>query len=145
MFNHESYLRSANFFMKKVLTEAIKIKKGQSTGLLVGNIDIKRDFGYAPFYVEGMYLMMQSGRPGDFILCSGQSMSLRNIIEYVFRKLEIENSRYRVNSELYRPADIDDIFGNSDKARRELGWNYLLSGEELLDKLLEEELLNWKN
>ena len=140
LFNHESFLRSGNFFMKKkVITESIKISCGEMSRLLVGNIDIRRDFGYAPLYVEGMYLMMQSGKPDDFILCSGQSISLRNVIEYVFRKLNINSGCFEVSSELYRPADIEDIFGDPGKAKRELGWNYSLTSEDLLDKLLEEE------
>jgi GDPmannose 4,6-dehydratase len=145
LFNHESYLRNTNFFVKKVVRESIRIKRGESSALSVGNIDIKRDFGYAPFYVEGMYLMMQSEKPDDFILCSGKSISLRNVIEYIFKKLDIETDKYQVSNELYRPAEIEDIFGNSGKANSKLGWNYSLSAEGLLDKLLEEELLNWSN
>jgi len=140
LFNHESFLRSGNFFMKKVLTESVKISRGENSRLLVGNIDIRRDFGYAPLYVEGMYLMMQSGKPDDFILCSGQSISLRNIIEYIFKKLNIDSAFYEVSNELYRPVDIEDIFGDPGKAKRKLGWNYSMTSEDLLDKLLAEEL-----
>ena len=123
------------------MRESVKISRGEIPRLLVGNIDIRRDFGYAPLYVEGMYLMMQSDKPGDFILCSGQSISLRNIIEYIFKKLNIDSSAlYEVSNELYRPVDIEDIFGNPGKAKTELGWNYSLTSEDLLDKLLEEEL-----
>jgi len=140
LFNHESFLRSGNFFMKKVLTESVKISRGENSRLLVGNIDIRRDFGYAPLYVEGMYLMMQSGKPDDFILCSGQSISLRNIIEYIFKKLNIDSGFYEVSNELYRPVDIEDIFGDPGKAKSKLGWNYSMTSEDLLDKLLAEEL-----
>ena len=140
LFNHESFLRSGNFFMKKVLTESVKISRGGNSKLLVGNIDIRRDFGYAPLYVEGMYLMMQSKKPDDYILCSGQSTSLRNIIEYIFKKLSINSAFYEVSNELYRPVDIEDIFGDPGKAKSELGWKYSMDSEDLLDKLLEEEL-----
>jgi len=142
LFNHESYLRNSNFFMKKVMTESIRISRNEVPKLYVGNIDISRDFGYAPLYVEGMYRMMQSEKPADFILCSGQSIKLRHIIEYVFKQLKIDNSLYEVSSELYRPVDIENIYGDPGRAKEELGWNYSITSEGLLDKLLAEELKN---
>lgn len=142
LFNHESYLRNNAFFIKKVIRQSIGISKGELDILSVGNIDISRDFGYAPRYVEGMHLMMQSDKPGDYILCCGRSIKLRAIIEYVFQKLSIDKSRYRVVNELYRPADIEDIFGDFTKARIVLGWNYSMAPEDLLDTLIEEELKN---
>ena len=142
LFNHESYLRSHNFFVKKMITESIKIARGQQEFLLVGNIDISRDFGYAPLYVEGMYLMMQADEPGDYILCCGRSIRLKNMIEYVFHKLGIAADRYRISDELFRPADIEDIYGDASKAKSRLGWSYDLTGEGLLDLLVEEEFKN---
>lgn len=139
LFNHESYLRQPSFFVKKVIRDSILISRGKMEELLVGNIDIARDFGYAPSYVEGMFLMMQADKPSDFILCSGRSIKLRTIIEYIFDKLGIEKSRYAISQDLYRPAEIDDIFGDSSKARDLLGWDYSASFENILDILLEEE------
>jgi len=144
LFNHESYLRSNNFFMKKIITDSIRISRNELSELLVGNIDISRDFGYAPLYVEGMYRMMQAGKADDYIICSGQSVQLRQIIEYVFGKLGIDKSRCKVSKDLYRPADIENIFGDPAKVQEKLGWNYSLSYQDLLDKLLEEELKNWQ-
>src|SRR5690606_9594866 len=83
LFNHESYLRNNNFFIKKVIRESIEISLNKRKVLEVGNIDIKRDFGFAPKYVEAMYLMMQQNTPSDYIICSGKSISLREIIYYV--------------------------------------------------------------
>jgi GDPmannose 4,6-dehydratase len=80
LFNHESFLRSDNFFVKKVILQAIKIKKGLATTLEVGNIDIKRDFGWAPKYVEAMYLMLQQEEPEDYLICSNHSITLRSVI-----------------------------------------------------------------
>lgn len=142
LFNHESYLRSRNFFVKKVTTEAIEILKGKKEYLEVGNIDIKRDFGYAPNYVEAMYLMMQQEAPVNYIICSGHSVSLRYIIEYIFNKLKIGKDRVRISKDLYRPAEIENIYGNPEKAKSGLGWQYDLTIENLLDKLIEEELKN---
>jgi GDPmannose 4,6-dehydratase len=144
LFNHESYLRNTTFFVKKVITESVKISKGEQEELLVGNIDIKRDFGYAPLYVEGMYLMMQAAVPGDYILCSGQSVTLRYIIEYVFKKLSIKPDRYKVSEELYRPADIENIFGDATRTNQQLGWKNTMTVEGMLDALLDEELKNSK-
>lgn len=140
LFNHESHLRNENFFIKKVIQDSVKINKGMLDNLAVGNIDIKRDFGYAPLYVEGMFLMMQTSIPRDYILCSGQSVKLRAVIEYVFEKLSINKNKYHVVPELYRPADIEDIYGDSSMAKQELGWNYSMNIEEMLDILLQEEL-----
>ncbi len=142
LFNHESYLRNPNFFVKKIIRESIKISRGELDKLLVGNIDISRDFGYAPLYVEGMYLMMQSDKAADYILCSGKSAKLRTIIEYIFQKLSIDKNRYQISNELYRPNDIEDIFGDSSKAKQLLSWDYSLGVEEMLDLLLAEELKN---
>lgn len=142
LFNHESYLRNSTFFTKKVIRETIRIKNGGKEDLLVGNIDISRDFGYAPSYVEGMYLMMQHNSPGDFILCSGKSVQLRSVIEYLFNKLGVDKSRYRISEELYRPADIEDIYGDPTRANQVLGWNYTMTIAQMLDTLLEEELNN---
>jgi GDPmannose 4,6-dehydratase len=142
LFNHESYLRNSTFFMKKIIRESIKISRGEIDRIEVGNIDIRRDFGYAPAYVEGMYLMMHSPIPSDYILCSGESVKLRSIIEYIFQKLNIDKSCYSVSEELYRPADIENIYGDPARAKESLGWNYSLNYEQLLDKLLAEELQN---
>ena len=144
LFNHESYLRQNTFFVKKILRESIKICKGEQEVLLVGNIDIKRDFGYAPFYVEAMYLMLQQKTATDYLICSGQSITLREIIYYIFEKLDISRTACQVCSELYRPSEIEDMFGDNTKAKSELHWHYNLTIFETLDLLLEEELKNDK-
>lgn len=143
LFNHESYLRTANFFVKKVLVESLRIKYGLQTSLFVGNIDIKRDFGYAPLYVESMYAMMQHEVAGDFVICSGGSVSLRSVIEYIFDKLSVSKAALVVSEDLYRPAEILDIYGDPTKARQALGWNYTLSFFQVLDLLLKEEELHF--
>lgn len=142
LFNHESYLRSGNFFIKKVITEAIRIAKGQQDILKVGNIEVKRDFGWAPRYVEAMYLMLQQEQADDYLICSGQSISLRAIIEYVFEVLSIAKDKIVIDPELFRPTDIADIYGDSSKAKQQLGWNYDMNFFQVLDKLIEEELKN---
>lgn len=144
LFNHESYLRNQNFFIKKIIRESIEIKNNKRHILEVGNIDIKRDFGYAPKYVEAMYLMMQKEEPSDYIICSGVSLTLRQIIYYIFDKLNISHNLCVVKKELFRPTDITDIYGTNKKAKEELNWNYDLSFFDVLDILIEEEIKNYK-
>lgn len=143
LFNHESFLRSDVFFLKKVLKEAIRIKYGMQDILKVGNLEIKRDFGYAPKYTEAMYLMMQAQTPGDYIVCSGESVSLRYIVEKIFGILSISTNKIVVDPQLFRPTEIEDIYGSNKKAKTELGWDYTLSFDNVLDILLEEELRNF--
>ncbi len=144
LFNHESYLRQNNFFVKKIIRESIKISKGQQESLLVGNIDVKRDFGYAPKYVEAMYLMLQKETASDYLICSGQSITLREIIYYIFKKLNISEDICKISTELYRPSEIENIYGNNSKAKSELNWQYNLTIFDVLDLLLDEELKNYK-
>jgi GDPmannose 4,6-dehydratase len=144
LFNHESYLRHDSFFIKKIIKESIKISKGEQKVLNVGNIDIKRDFGFAPNYVKAMYLMVQKDLPSDYLICSGESVTLRSIIYYIFKKLNITESACQVSSELYRPSEIENMYGNNTKAKSELNWDYNLTIFDTIDLLLDEELKNEK-
>jgi GDPmannose 4,6-dehydratase len=143
LFNHESYLRKNNFFVKKVIQESLEISLKKKSVLKVGNIDIKRDFGFAEKYVEAMYLMLQQGNPSDFLICSGQSISLREIIYYVFEKFNISKDLCIIDKNFYRPSDIEDIYGDNEKAKKELKWNYDLNFYEVLNLLIEEEIKNY--
>lgn len=142
LFNHESYLRSPNFFVKKVIKSALQINVGELDQLAVGNLEIKRDFGYAPAYVEAMYLSLQQTQPGDYFICSGASVYLREIVEYVFDRLNIPTSKIVIDPAFYRPVEIMDLYGDNRTAKAELGWNYSLSFFEVLDLLIEEEKNN---
>jgi len=144
LFNHESYLRTPNFFVKKIIKESIEIKKGKKKELRVGNIDLKRDFGYAPDYVKAMWLMLQQKKPKDYLVCSGKSVSLREIIYYVFDKLGIDKRKIKVDKSFFRPNDIKNIYGTNQKAKEELKWKYDKSFFEVLDTLIQEELENSK-
>ncbi len=140
LFNHESFLRGENFFVKKVIRQSIEISKGQRSVLEVGNIDVKRDFGYSPIYVEAMWKMLQIDKPEDFIICSGQSIYLRDIIYYCFDKLNISYDCLKINPKFYRPEEIVDIYGDNSKAKSLLGWNYEMKFEEVLNILIQQEL-----
>lgn len=143
MFNHESYLRSNDFFVKKVILQSLEISKGIRKNLYVGNIDVKRDFGYTPDYVEAMWKMLQLEMPQDFIICSGKSISLKEIIFYIFNELNIDKSRLIIDKRLYREEEILDIYGDNTRSKEILKWNYNKNFFQVLDILIKEEMNNF--
>jgi len=143
LFNHESYLRGENFFVKKVIRSAINILHGEQKLLELGNLNIKRDFGWSEKYVEAMWLMLQQENPEDYVIASGRSVWLKDVVDYVFDKLKIDRSKIKVNTQLLRPTDIEDIYGSSEKARQKLNWHYDMDFFTVLDKLIEEEQRNY--
>jgi GDPmannose 4,6-dehydratase len=139
LFNHESALRQNSFVVKKIIRTAFDIAEGKTDKLVLGNIDVRRDFGYAPAYVQAMWLIMQQEVPDDFVICSGFSTSIREIVEIVFAKLKISMSCLQTETSLFRPAEINENYGNPNKAKTVLGWEYNLSAEKLIDQLLADE------
>lgn len=142
LFNHESYLRNTNFFVKKVIQQALEIKNGKRELLEVGNIEIARDFGYAPEYIKAMWLMLQQDTPTDYLICSGQSVKLRTVVEYVFKVLDIATDKIVVRQDLLRPTEIEDIVGSNQKAKKELKWTYDMTFFQVLELLIAEEIKN---
>ena len=140
LFNHESYLRNENFFVKKIISNAHKIQNGTLDVLKVGDLNIKRDIGYAPKYIEAMYQMMQQPKADNYLICTGKSVSLSYIVEYIFNKLDIPASKIIVDKSLFRPSEIKDIYGSTEHINKNLNWHYDLTINELLDILLEEEM-----
>jgi len=138
LFNHESVLRRENFFIMKVIKTALDIKFNRCDELRVGNIDIKRDFGFAPKYVEAMILMMDQEELDDYIICSGTSITLRSIIYHIFDCLNISKDRVVIDQRFFRPSEISDIYGDNSKAKRELGWEYDFSFYSVVENILEE-------
>ncbi len=143
LFNHESYLRSPNFFVKKVVKTSLDIKHKVANELRVGNIDVKRDFGYAPDYVSAMWLSLQRDKADDYLICSGKSVYLREIINYVFNRLNLSTSKLVEDPLLFRPTDIEDIYGDNSKAKTQLKWEYDKSFFDVLDVLIDEENKNY--
>ena len=139
LFNHESHLRKESFFVKKVIVEAFNMKNDKNKMLHLGNLNVKRDFGYSPKYVEAMWLILQQKVPDDFIICSGTSVLLKNIVYYVLDKVEIDRTRLVIEKDLYRPTDIEDIYGDSSRAKKILGWSYDYDFYQVLDLLIAEE------
>lgn len=143
LFNHESFLRSDSFFIKKLLKGAIDLIHDKRDTLEFGNLEIKRDFGSSEKYVEAMWLMLQQESGKDYIVCSGKSVRLRDIVEYVFKKLGIPISRININRDLFRPTEIMDIYGTNEKAAEELDWKYDKDFFSVLDSLIAEERENY--
>jgi GDPmannose 4,6-dehydratase len=110
----------------------------------VGNIDVKRDFGFAPDYVRAMWLSMQHPTAEDYLICSGHSVHLRDIIMHVFDRLSISNDKLVEGPEFFRPTDIKDMYGDNTKAKTLLNWQYDKSFFDVLDILIEEEKVNYK-
>jgi GDPmannose 4,6-dehydratase len=141
LFNHESVLRPGHFVTKKALATAVRIKKGSREKLRLGNIEIKRDWGYAPEYVKAMWLMLQQEYPDDYIIATNEAHSLREFVEHVFASLELNwEEHIIIDKGLMRPSDIDIIYGNPRKAIGKLGWEYHLSFSELIELLVQEQL-----
>lgn len=142
LFNHDSFLRDGNFFIKKIIMAAVAIKKGKQNEIKVGNLDIVRDFGYAPSYVEAMWKILQADTPNDYIVCSGSMISLREIIYFVFDKLGISREKIIIDPSLFRPVEIDKLYGSNSKIKKELSWDYTTSFFDILELLIEEEVDN---
>jgi GDPmannose 4,6-dehydratase len=138
LFNHESALRDDTFFVKKVIVAALKIKSGKMDLLKVGNIMIRRDFGSSKEYVKVMHAMLQHDHPDDYIVSSGRSVLLKDIIDFVFNYIKVPTEKYIVDESLFRPSEIKDLYGDSTKARENLGWNYQLDFFEVLKDIIEE-------
>jgi GDPmannose 4,6-dehydratase len=120
---------------------------GLADGLSLGNINIYRDWGYAPHYVEAMWMMFQQDDPGDYIICSGEAHSLQEFAEKVFSLLNIDFEKYvKIDKNLYRPMDMDITYGNSDKAKDKLKWHYNMNFTALISTLVTEErrLIEWE-
>jgi GDPmannose 4,6-dehydratase len=137
MFNHESPLRSDGFVTKKIIREVQNIKKGLSSKLTLGNLNIARDWGFAGEYVEAMWLMLQQNSPQDYILATGKTHSLRQFVEIAFNNFGLDWEKYiEIDFSLYRKRDILINMANPDKAKSVLGWYTKENLEQLINRLL---------
>ena len=137
LFNHESPRRGTNFVTNKVAKEAVKIKKGLSNELVLGNLDATRDWGHAKDYVEAMWLILQQDKPDDFIASTGISHSVLDLVQYTFSKLDLDPGKYvKVNEKYLRPEELEDLKGDSTKLRK-LGWKPKYTFESMMDEMIE--------
>jgi len=138
LFNHESPRRGTNFVTNKVCKEAVKISKGLSNELKLGNLDATRDWGHAKDYVEAMWMILQQEKPDDFVCSTGISHSVRELCEYVFGKLNLDWQKYVKQDEKFlRPEELHDLKGDCTKAKTILGWSPKYTFETMLDEMIE--------
>ncbi len=158
LFNHESPLRGREFVTRKITDAAAKIKLGKMKTLELGNLDAKRDWGYAKEYVEGMYLMMQAKTPDTFVLATNRTESVRDFVTMAFRAADMDiewrgsgeneigidrasgKTVVAVNPKFYRPAEVDLLIGNPQKAKDKLGWEPKTTLEELCRMMVEADI-----
>jgi len=158
LFNHESPLRGVEFVTRKITYSLARVKYGIQDKLILGNLDAKRDWGYAPEYVEGMWLMLQQDEPDDYILATGETHTVREFVEKAakYAGFDIEWQGEGVNTkgidrktgkvivevspEFYRPAEVDILIGNPEKAKKKLGWNPKTKFEDLVRIMMEADL-----
>ena len=141
-YNHESVRRGRAFVTRKVTTEVAKIALGKETYLELGNIDACRDWGYAPEYVEAMWLMLQNpAGPNDYVIATGQLHSVRELLQIAFAAVGLEyESDVRLNKELFRPGEKVPLVGNAAKIRRDLGWRPHISFEQMIKDMVRQDL-----
>lgn len=141
LFNHESCLRPAHFVTKKILATAAAISRGRARRLKLGNLEVARDWGYAPEYVKAMWLMLQQEEPDDYVIATNRAHRLSEFVELVFARLGLDHRDHlEVDPGLYRPSELQVIYGDPAKAKAALGWRYDLSFEDLIARLVEDEL-----
>jgi GDPmannose 4,6-dehydratase len=146
LFNHESPRRGLEFVSRKVTDEVARIKVGLSKGLRMGNLDAKRDWGYAGDYVKAMWLMLQQEKPDDYVVATGVAHSVKESVEIAFGHAGLDWRKYVVvDPKLFRPADVTHLVGNATRARAELGWRPEVSFEELIKMMVDEDLRRYMN
>jgi len=158
LFNHESPLRGLEFVTKKITMSVAAIKKGKQDSVVLGNLDSKRDWGFAGDYVEGMRLMVQQEKADDYVLATGDTHSIKEFVEEAFRYIDADivwsgegadtkgtdkktgKVMVEVSPEFYRPAEVDLLIGNPEKAKKKLGWEPKVRFSELVQMMVEWDL-----
>jgi GDPmannose 4,6-dehydratase len=141
LFNHESPRRGSNFVTNKVVKAAVMISLGLQDKLELGNMDAYRDWGHSYDYVRAMHLIMQQYQPGDWVVATGETRSVRDMCEYVFGKLGLDYKEYVVqNPKFLRPEELPYLKGDSTKIRTELGWEPTYTFESMMDEMIEHWL-----
>ncbi|MGZ4846333.1 MAG: GDP-mannose 4,6-dehydratase, partial [Halobacteriota archaeon] len=139
-FNHESPRRGIEFVTKKISDGVARIYCGQATELRLGNVDVKRDWGFAPDYVQAMWLMLQQDEPDDYVIATGESHSVKEFAELAFDHVGLNSDDYvTIDDRFKRPAEVPDLQGDAAKAREKLGWAPHTSFEELVNFMVDAD------
>jgi GDPmannose 4,6-dehydratase len=141
LFNHESPRRGETFVTRKITRAATQIKLGLKDKLYLGNLDAKRDWGFAGDFVEAMWLMLQQEKPDDFVIATGETHSVREFVEKVFSKLNLDYNKYvAIDPRYLRPTEVDVLLGDATKARKALGWKPKVTFDKLIDMMITSDL-----
>jgi GDPmannose 4,6-dehydratase len=141
LFNHESPRRGETFVTRKITRAATRIKLGLQDKLFLGNMDAKRDWGFAGDYVEAMWLMLQQTKPEDYVISTNETHSVREFVEATFKMLDLDWKKYvEVDQRYFRPAEVDVLLGDSGKARRQLKWKPKVSFQQLVKMMVETDM-----
>jgi GDPmannose 4,6-dehydratase len=141
LFNHESPRRGHQFVTRKVTDAAARIKLGLQKELRLGNLDAKRDWGFAGDYVKAMWLMLQQEKPEDFVVATGKTHTVRELVEIAFAHVGLKWEDYVIQDPAFmRPAEVDLLLGNPQKAKKELGWEPKVSFEDLIKMMVDHDM-----
>jgi GDPmannose 4,6-dehydratase len=141
LFNHESPRRSENFVTRKITLGAVRIKFGLQERLVLGNLDARRDWGYARDYMEAAHLMLQQPEPDDYVIATGESHTVREFLDEAFGYLDLDWHRFvETDARYLRPAEVNSVVGDARKARRVLGWQPRTSFRELVRMMVDADL-----
>lgn len=141
LFNHESPRRGLEFVTRKVTHGVAKIKLGLASDLSLGNLDAKRDWGFAGDYVRAMWLMLQQPNPDDYVIATGKEKSVRELVEVAFAHADLDWEKYvKIDRNLLRPAEVDLLVGDASKAKRDLGWEPSVSFEQMIKMMVDADI-----
>lgn len=144
LFNHESPIRGLEFVTRKVSNGVAKISLGLAKNLKLGNLSAKRDWGYAPEYVEGMWMMLQQKRPDDYVLSTNASHSIKELVNEACKVAGISVSKIESSKENFRPYDVQNLRGDYSKAKKKLGWKPKTTFRKLVKIMVEEDISRWE-
>jgi GDPmannose 4,6-dehydratase len=146
LFNHESPLRGLEFVTRKISNAVAKIKVGVESSLHLGNLEARRDWGYAPEYVEAMWLMLQQDEPADYVIATGESHTVREFCEAAFGFVGLDPQQHVRHDERFtRPLDVPLLMGDATRAREVLGWEHATSFQKLVELMVEADLERWQS
>jgi GDPmannose 4,6-dehydratase len=141
LYNHESPRRGETFVSRKVTRAVARIRAGMQDTLFLGNLEARRDWGYAPEFVEAMVMMLQHSVPDDFVIATGESHSVREFVERAFTRVGLDWEKFvKIDPRYYRPSEVDDLCGDASKARRVLGWSPRTTFAQLVDLMVDADI-----
>ncbi len=141
LFNHESPRRGETFVTRKITRAVARIKAGLQDKLYLGNLDAERDWGYAPDFVEAMWLMLQADEPDDYVVATGEKHSVREALEIAFGHVGLEPDKHvEIDPRYFRPAEVDSLLGDASKAREKLGWEPKVKFRELIELMVDADV-----